>query len=107
MYFVNADGTGENTPRGGGGEGYMNWNEITPVAPPGLADYAADWVGWAFWISAVIAVIALIGAGIMMMIGRFTGRGAVSADGLRQGVWVCAGACVVATATSIITGILS
>ncbi|WP_077688810.1 MULTISPECIES: TrbC/VirB2 family protein [Nocardiopsis] len=104
MPFANTtENQGEKESTGG----YPDWSQIGPEAPPGLETYAADWIGWAFWISAVIAVIALIGAGIMMMIGRFTGRGAVSADGLRQGVWVCAGACVVATATSIITGILS
>lgn len=86
--------------------GHMDWDSVTPMAPPGLEEYAAQWLGWAFWVAAVVAVIALVASGIMMMIGRFSGRGAVSADGLRQSIWVYAGAMVVAISISVVRGIL-
>lgn len=93
------------SPASGGG-GYPDW-ESPAVAPPGLEEYANTWIGWTRWIAAFIAFIAFVAAGIMMMVGKFTSRSATSADGLRQLVWALGGACVVASATSIIAGLLA
>lgn len=84
--------------------GFPDW-EMTPVAPPGLEDYMPTFLGWVFWICFPIAIIAFVASGVMMAVGRFGGRGAVSADGMRQFVWACLGTAVITMAISIVTGI--
>lgn len=87
-------------------EGYPNWD--APAAPPpGLETYAEMWIGWGYWVAGLVAFFGLVAAGVMMMIGKLGSRSAVSADGLRHGVAVVFGVCLVIMATSILTGLFA
>lgn len=85
---------------------YPDWN-APPQAPPGLDTYAPTWIGWGYWLAGFIAFFGLIGAAVMMMIGRMGARSAVSADGLRHALWVMGGSMVAASATAVLTGLFS
>lgn len=87
-------------------EGFPDW-EMTPVAPPGLEEYMPTFLGWVFWVSVPVAIVAFVASGIMMAIGRFGGRGSVSADGMRQFFWAFVGTTVITMAIAIVTGIFS
>ncbi|MGW8527007.1 hypothetical protein [Nocardiopsis sp. NPDC055824] len=86
--------------------GYPNW-DAPPAAPPGLATYGEMWIGWGYWVAGLVAFFGLVAAGVMMMIGKLGSRSAVSADGLRHGVAVIFGVCLVIMATSILTGLFA
>ena len=86
--------------------GYPNW-DAPPAPPPGLETYAEMWIGWGYWVAGLVAFFGLVAAGVMMMIGKFASRSAVSADGLRHGVAVIFGVCLVIMATSILTGLFA
>lgn len=60
-------------------------------------------LGWVFWVCFWIAIVAFVASGIMRAIGRFGGRGAVAADGMRQFVWACAGVGVISMSITIVT----
>jgi|SRR5699024_7122838 len=86
--------------------GYPNWD--APAAPPpGLETYAEMWIGWGYWVAGLVAFFGLVAAGVMMMLGKLGSRSAVSADGLRHGVAVIFGVCLVIMATSILTGLFA
>lgn len=72
-------------------------------SPTRPGELHVTFLGWVFWVSATVALVAFIASEIMMAIGRFGGRGAVSADGMRQFFWACVGT----MAISIVTGIFS
>lgn len=87
-------------------EEYPNWD--APAAPPpGLETYAEMWIGWGYWVAGLVAFFGLVAAGVMMMIGKLGSRSAVSADGLRHGVAVVFGVCLVIMATSVLTGLFA
>lgn len=86
--------------------GYPNW-DAPPAPPPGLDTYAEMWIGWGYWVAGLVAFFGLVAAGVMMMIGKLGSRSAVSADGLRHGVAVIFGVCLVIMATSILTGLFA
>lgn len=85
--------------------GYPNW-DTGPKPPPGMDDFAGDWIGWAYWVGGLGGFFGIVICAIMMMIGR-RNRHNMSVDGATGMLWVIGGLCLLVMAGSIVTGVLT
>jgi hypothetical protein len=77
-----------------------------PCAPPGLANIATQWIGWAKWGCLVCGALGLLIAAGMMMIGR-RNRSHLAGEGASGIPWVVAGLSLAALAVPIATQVLT
>lgn len=75
-----------------------------PVAPPGLGDFATDFLAWVRWGALIAGVVGLIFCAVQMMAGR-RNRSAMAVDGAAGIPWVVAGLSIVAISASVVTSL--
>lgn len=77
-----------------------------PIPPPGLAQFADNFLGWLKWVGLAAGVAGLMFCGIMMMIGR-RNRSQLAAEGASGIPWVVGGLSVVSLAAGITGAVLT
>lgn len=76
-----------------------------PVAPPGMAEVAEQFLGWGKWVLLIAGVIGMFLCAGMMIIGR-RNRSATAVDGAAGVPWVLGGLFLAAVSASIVGAVL-
>jgi hypothetical protein len=83
------------------------WNlDPQPVAPPGMEEVAATFLGWGKWVLMVSGVLGFMICAGMMIVGR-RGRSQTAVDGAAGVPWVLAGLSLTGLAAGIATVVLT